>query len=314
MKLTRVLGIILFLLLYQFSVAQLIWLKPENPSVNDSVTLYFNAAEGNKALMDHTGDVYLHTGVITNRSLDGHDWKYVVGTWGKDDKNVLMKREGKNLYSYRFVIKPFYKLGPDDIANQLAYVFRNMDGTIVGKTRENEDITVPVNGYKPIVQEASGGNRELHKLIRVEQLPASWNCITDKGTIAVHPFAEGIVEVTFLPGNSSKADPSHSVIMQPGKVSLISEQTPSGYILRNGNMTITAHADPFYLTYIYKGDTLLSEESGFFSNPGNSGVRFALKPGEITRDAGSASTTPSSWYSATTRVRATGRSQPQRRP
>ena len=280
MKMIRFSAILIALFLCKVSIAQLIWLKPENPSINDSVTLYFNAVEGNKALMDLPGDVYLHTGVITNRSLDGHDWKYVVGNWGKDDKNVLMKREGKNLYSYHFVIKTFYKLGPDDIANQLAYVFRNMDGTIVGKTKENEDIVVPVNGYKPKLKESTVGNREEHKLFRIEQLPASWNCYTDKGIISLRPFSEGIMEVTFLPGTNSKPDPSHSVIMQPAKVSLSSEQTSWGYILKNGLMTITAHADPFYLTYIFKGDTLLSEESGFFGDPGYSGVRFALKPGE----------------------------------
>ncbi len=279
-KSIRLLGTILFLFLYQSAFSQLIWLKPENPSVNDSVTLYFNAAEGNKALINLQEDVYLHTGVITNRSLDGHDWKYVVGNWGKDDKSVLMEREGKNLYSFRFVIKSFYKLRPEDVANQLAYVFRNQDGTLVGKTKENEDITVPVNGYKPKEKETAASNREVHKLLRLEQLPASWNLYTDKGMIAVRPFSESIMEVIYAPDGILNPDPSHAVIMQPENISLTSEQVPSGYILRSGAMTIAANADPFFLTYIYKGDTLLSEESGFFSNAANTGIRFALKPGE----------------------------------
>jgi oligosaccharide 4-alpha-D-glucosyltransferase len=279
-KLARYLGIAISFFVYQVSFAQLIWLVPANPSVSDSVTLYYNAAEGNKALFGYKDDVYLHTGVITNRSLDGHDWKYVVGNWGKDDKSVLMKREGENLYSFRFVINSFYKLRTEDVANQLAYVFRNQDGTLVGKTKENDDIVVPVNGYVPKVQEATAGNREVHKLVSIEQLPAMWNVFTDKGKIAVKPYSESLIEVTYFPEGISEADPSHSVIMKPGKVSLTSEEVPYGYILRNGDMTITAHADPFYLTYIYKGDTLLSEESGFFNNPGNTGVRFSLKPGE----------------------------------
>ena len=273
-------GIILFLIACQTSFAQLIWLKPESPSVNDTVTMYYNAAEGNKALIDLPGDVYIHTGVITNKSIDSHDWKYVIGNWGKDDKSLLMKREGKNLYSFRFVIRTFYQLRPDDIANQLAYVFRNLDGSMVGKTKENEDITVPVNGYKPKVQTVSVVNRELHKLVKVEQMPDSWKISIEKGIVDVRPYSENMVEVTYLPDAVSKYDPSHSVIMKAGKVSLTTEKISSGYLLHNGQMTITANADPFYLTFIYKGDTLLSEESGFFSNPGNSGVRLALKPGE----------------------------------
>jgi oligosaccharide 4-alpha-D-glucosyltransferase len=286
MKFMHIVGIIVFLFTYQVSIAQVTWLKPENPSVSDSVIVYFNAAEGNKALLDFTGEVYLHTGVITSKSIDGHDWKYVVGNWGKDDKSVLMKREGKNLYSFRFIIKSFYQLKPEDVVNQLVYVFRNADGSLVGKTKDNEDILVPVNGYKPKVQEKAGGNKELHKLIRVEQLPTLWNIYIDKGMISVKPFSESLIEVTYFPKGISEADSSHSVIMKPGKVSLTSVQTPTGYLLRNGQMTITANADPFYLTYIYKGDTLLSEESGFFNKPGNSGVRFALKPVEKVYGAG----------------------------
>jgi alpha-glucosidase (family GH31 glycosyl hydrolase) len=278
--LIRLIGIALLLLTYQASKAQLIWLKPENPSINDSATLFFNASEGNKALADLSGDVYLHTGVITNRSLDGHDWKYVVGNWGKDDKSVLMKREGKNLFSFRFVIKSFYNLRTEDVANQLAFVFRNLDGTIVGKTKENEDILVPVNGYKPKTSETTVGNRETHKFVSVEQLAASWNIHIDKGIVSVRPFSESLVEVTYEPEGAFNSNLSHSVVMQPEKVSLSSKQIASGYELRNGQMTITANADPFFLTYIYKGDTLLSEESGFFGKPGSTGVRLSLKPGE----------------------------------
>ncbi|MEI6059130.1 MAG: glycoside hydrolase family 31 protein [Bacteroidota bacterium] len=282
----RLFATALFLVIYHLPFAQLVWLKPENPLPGDSVTLYFNAAEGNKVLKDLPGEVYLHTGMITNHSTDSHDWKYAVGNWGKADKAVLMKREGANLFSFRFVINSFYKLHSDDIALQLAFVFRNADGTLVGKTGKNEDILVPVNGYKPKVEEPNSGNKEIHHLVRVEQAVSSWNIYIEKGLISVRPYSEGLVEVTYSPESNPQPDPSHSVIMLPGKVSLTSQQLPSGYLLRNGQMTIAVNADPFYLTYIYKGDTLLSEECGFFSNPGNTGVRLALKPGERVYGAG----------------------------
>ena len=103
MKIIRIAAILFFIQFSATAFAQICWLKPENPKVTDSVTLYFNAAEGNKALMDQAGDVYIHTGVITSKSIDSHDWKYVIGNWGKDDPTLKMKREGKNLYSFRFV-------------------------------------------------------------------------------------------------------------------------------------------------------------------------------------------------------------------
>lgn len=164
MNIFRLAAIAFFIHISVVSFAQICWLKPENPKVTDTVTLYFNAAEGNRALADQPGDVYIHTGVITNKSIDAHDWKYVIGNWGKDDQSLKMKREGKNLYSFRFVINSFYMLRPEDVVNQLVYVFRNMDGSLVGKTKDNEDITVAVNGYKPPVKAVTESNREIHKL------------------------------------------------------------------------------------------------------------------------------------------------------
>jgi len=55
--------------------AQVAWLTPEDPSIDDEVTLTFNAKEGNGALANHDKTVYLHTGIITEKSLDGGDWK-----------------------------------------------------------------------------------------------------------------------------------------------------------------------------------------------------------------------------------------------
>lgn len=280
MKLIPVSITLILLLLFNFSSAQLVWLKPENPGVNDSVTVYFNAAEGNMALKNLGEDVYLHTGVITNKSIDGHDWKYVVGNWGKDDRTVLMKRESENTYSFSFVISSFYKLRPEDVANQLAYVFRNKEGTLVGKTKENEDIVVPVNGYKPAPKTLTAGNREIQTLVSFEQINDRWNFYTDKGLVTLRPFSDAVIEAVFLPTGVSTPDSSHSVVVQPQNTSLTSTQTANGYQLQCGNMVIFANADPFYLTYIYKGDTLLNEESGFYNKPGSTGVRFALKPGE----------------------------------
>ena len=39
------------------SYGQAVWLKPENPTTGDTVTLFFNAAAGNEALKDYKGDV-----------------------------------------------------------------------------------------------------------------------------------------------------------------------------------------------------------------------------------------------------------------
>ena len=56
---------------------------PAFPVENSPVTIYFNAAFGNGGLFNYTGEVYAHTGVITNLSVNLTDWKYVKTEWGK---------------------------------------------------------------------------------------------------------------------------------------------------------------------------------------------------------------------------------------
>lgn len=268
-------------LLCQFMASSVVFgqevrLDPENPPVDATVTLYYNAAEGNKSLKDYTGDVYLHTGVITNKSLDGHDWKYVVGNWGTDDKRVLMKREGPNLYSFRMQIRSFYSLRNDDIAHQLAFVFRNADGTLVGKTAENEDITVNINGYKPVSIETTTRIFEPRKLLSVERSGQGWNAVTDKGIINITPFTAGVVGITFLPSEKYITDSSHAVILKPGQVEGKLTKTGNGYMIAFDGMEVHLTGDPFRLVFISGNDTLLREEAGFYAESENSGIRFRL--------------------------------------
>jgi len=114
--------------------AQVAWLTPIDPTPTDTVTLTYNSSEGNKGLVDWDGTVYLHTGAITEKSIDGGDWKHVTGNWGEDDERVKMTSTGDGLHQFTFVINDFYQLREDEVVQQLAFVFRNQDGSKVGKT------------------------------------------------------------------------------------------------------------------------------------------------------------------------------------
>lgn len=65
--------------------AQLITTDPTFPNDNEAVTITFFANEGNGGLAGYTGDVYAHTGVITNNSGSNSDWKYVISDWGGEN-------------------------------------------------------------------------------------------------------------------------------------------------------------------------------------------------------------------------------------
>ncbi len=266
--------------------SQLIRIDPVNPPVDENVTIYYDASLGNKTLKDYKGDIYLHTGVITNRSLDGHDWKYVVGNWGTDDKRVLMKREGQNLYSLKMQIRSFYNLRPEDMAQQLAFVFRNLEGTIVGKTTENEDITIAVNGYKPPEKIQGSIVFSKRSLVKLEKISDGWKALTSSGSVFIRPFTKTILEISFSPDGTGKQDSSNAVVIKPETVTSNTTKVTRGQLLESGDLKIYANNEPFYLAFIYKGDTILREGTGFFKASGNEGVRFKLSPGEAIYGAG----------------------------
>jgi len=113
---------------------------PAFPTVNSTVTVYYDATQGNAGLKDCNCTVYAHAGLITDKSTGPSDWKYVQGSWGTDDARVRMTKVSDNLYSLTYQIKTFYGIPDGEIIKQMAFVFRNVNGTKEGKTATGGDI------------------------------------------------------------------------------------------------------------------------------------------------------------------------------
>ena len=122
------------------SAGEVVWTEPPFPTQLDDVTVYFDASEGNGALAGFTGNVYAHTGVITSESSGPSDWQNVQGNWGTPDNNTLMTNEGNDIYSLAYNIESYYGISPGEIVEQLAFVFRNSNGSTVGRDTDGSDI------------------------------------------------------------------------------------------------------------------------------------------------------------------------------
>ena len=122
---------------------QVVEVQPVFPKVHDDVTITFNAAEGNGALLG-VSPVYAHTGVITSESTAPGDWKHVQGTWGTADASVLMTAIGNNKHTISYNIHDFYGIEDGEVVEELAFVFRNANGSIVGRAGDGADIFYPV--------------------------------------------------------------------------------------------------------------------------------------------------------------------------
>ena len=60
---------LLALFFQQNTFAQVVTFQPSFATQNDSLTIVFDATKGDAGLSGFTGDVYLHSGVITNKSI-----------------------------------------------------------------------------------------------------------------------------------------------------------------------------------------------------------------------------------------------------
>lgn len=142
---------LLLIVLGLYTNAQVVVPDPAFPSHNLPLEVIFNALEGNAGLANYTGDVYAHTGVITNLSSGPGDWKYVKTDWGQNSPETMLERLGANQYKFTTgtqSIRQFYGVPESEEILQVAFVFRS--GALVsgdyleGKTEEGGDIFVNV--------------------------------------------------------------------------------------------------------------------------------------------------------------------------
>jgi 1,4-alpha-glucan branching enzyme len=134
----------LFLLLFGIGqvFAQLITADPAFPTDADAVTITFNAALGSQGLKGYTGTVYAHTGVITDKSANGHDWKYVKAGWTQNIPACQMTRIGTDLYQLKITpsIRTYYGVPSGEKILKMAFVFRSSDSKLTGKEADGGDI------------------------------------------------------------------------------------------------------------------------------------------------------------------------------
>jgi 1,4-alpha-glucan branching enzyme len=123
--------------------SQILDVTPAFPTVNDIVTVVYDSKEGN-ATLNNTSTIYAHSGLITSASTSPTNWLFVQGNWGTADPNVLMSNLGNGLHSITIDIDQFYGFPANTDVQQLAFVFRNATGSIVGRESDGSDIFYPV--------------------------------------------------------------------------------------------------------------------------------------------------------------------------
>jgi len=133
---------VVFILTYkQVGIAQVVYTDPNYATETDSITVFFDATQGDMGLMDYQGDIWAHTGVITSNSTHSTDWRYVKTNWGENTSETQLISLGGNLWKLNIGFPHEYYGAPNnEQILQLAFVFRNHDGSESGRDVGEADI------------------------------------------------------------------------------------------------------------------------------------------------------------------------------
>ncbi|MFZ4476089.1 MAG: 1,4-alpha-glucan-branching protein, partial [Saprospiraceae bacterium] len=137
-----------FAFLACFAAKAQVTCDPVFPTIEDSVTIFYNATQGNGALAG-VSPVYAHMGVITDKSTSPTDWKYVATTWGVSNAASTMQNVSPNIWRKKIDVKTFFNVPANETVLKLSFVFRNASGSIVGRATDGSDMyydLYPVNG------------------------------------------------------------------------------------------------------------------------------------------------------------------------
>lgn len=274
MRLLSIRSLFIFNLLCVMTVlrvqAQIIRSEPVLSSVQDTITLRYDAAQGNGQLAGQTGPIYLYTGVLTTQSTGPTDWKFVQGQWGQvSDRLRMIPIAGEpNQYQFRFQPRSFYNLPAGEQVIALVMVFHNANFSRVGRQADGSDIlyTLP---------RAALGSYQSHQLaqgVLTVQLAGGHR-------ISIQPYDTDIVRVQWLPTGIQRPDTSLVIAAPAASLSPTLVEQPQTLQLSWAGRRVEVRKDPFRLSF-YRQDTLVwAEESGFFQDAQQTGVRMVLPPG-----------------------------------
>ncbi|WP_035568071.1 alpha-amylase family glycosyl hydrolase [Hymenobacter sp. IS2118] len=147
MQIFRRITVLLLTLVAWTTQAQVVTTQPVFFTETTPVTITFDATQGNAALKDFTGPVYIWTGTVTNLSANNTTWRNVKSpSFGQADPAALMTRDATNpnLYRITFTPRTFYPVPANETILRLGMIFKNADGSTVGRASDGGDIFVDV--------------------------------------------------------------------------------------------------------------------------------------------------------------------------
>lgn len=160
----RLLLLVITVVYAQFINAQLLTWSPPFPKESEGIEITVDATKGNQGLLNFTGDVYVHTGVITNQSTGAGNWRYVKFNQNFNQPNAQLQATSLGNNKWKFTIsgslRDYYGVPAGETIQKIAILFRNGDGSRVQRNQDGSDMYVPVYAANAFAVKLSAPPRE----------------------------------------------------------------------------------------------------------------------------------------------------------
>lgn len=107
---------------------------------DETTTLTFDLAKGNKELLNHSEDLYLHAGLLLTGSTSEKEWKEVATAWDQNLDRYKLTREADGRYSITLHPESFFKRTQANDVTHIAFLVRNADGSKVLRNTDGSDM------------------------------------------------------------------------------------------------------------------------------------------------------------------------------
>ncbi len=99
-------------------------------AMTEDITVILNTA--GTAADGFKGELYAHTGVLTDKSTTTGDWKYVLSEWGQNIPECKLERKDDNIWHYTIKggVHAWYGVPESEKVTHIAFVFRSADSSI----------------------------------------------------------------------------------------------------------------------------------------------------------------------------------------
>lgn len=115
------------------------------PTSEENIKFIFNPSKGDKGLANFSGEIYVYAGVITDKSADEKDWKYKKSSsFNTPDASSKMSLQSNGMYAININPRSFFDVPANEKILKLVMVFRNADGSLVGRNTNGSDIYLPL--------------------------------------------------------------------------------------------------------------------------------------------------------------------------